>query len=157
MNRKGTSYLLWLGILVGFGGLHRFYNGKMLSGMLWLLTGGFFGIGQLVDLLLIPEMVDEHNLKQLSRYGSPEAALQPAIARTVASANEKLTPAQLSVKLIKAAQARDGKISVTQAVADTGIDFPEVEEALLGIAKRGHADIQNDAKTGTVVYVFPDL
>jgi serine/threonine protein kinase len=34
-------------------GLHRFYAGKQISGMIYFLTLGLFGIGQLVDVVLI--------------------------------------------------------------------------------------------------------
>jgi TM2 domain-containing membrane protein YozV len=156
MNSKGVSYLLWLSILLGLGGLHRFYNGKLITGFLWLLTGGLFGIGQLVDLFLIPDMVDAHNLRRLNRLGgSPYAPAQPAIARLVESPQQR--EQKLRSQLLKAAQKRGGKISVTQAVADTGADFSEVESLLLGIAKKGHADVQNDPKSGAVVYAFPEL
>lgn len=156
MNSKGISYLLWLSILLGLGGLHRFYNGKMISGCLWLLTGGLFGIGQLVDLFLIPDMVDAHNLKRVSRLGgSPYASAEPAIARLVESPKQR--EESLRMQLLKAAQKRGGKISITQGVADTGADFLEVETTLLGMAKKGHADIQNDPKSGAVMYSFPEL
>ncbi|MDJ0557473.1 MAG: NINE protein [Microcoleaceae cyanobacterium MO_207.B10] len=69
MNNIGHSYLLWAAWLLGLGGCHRLYNGKIFTGLLWLFTGGLFGIGQLVDLFLIPNMVEEHNAKVETKLG----------------------------------------------------------------------------------------
>ncbi len=52
-HSKTIGYLLWI---FGFTGAHRFYYGRPITGVLWLLTGGFFLIGWLIDLLLIPGM-----------------------------------------------------------------------------------------------------
>jgi len=61
MRSTPISYLLWLLGLVGVCGIHRFYNGKWITGLLWLLTGGLLFIGQLVDLILIPMMTTRAN------------------------------------------------------------------------------------------------
>jgi len=52
-HSKLIGYLLWI---VGFTGAHRFYFGKPLTGTLWFCTGGFFLVGWLIDVFLIPGM-----------------------------------------------------------------------------------------------------
>lgn len=49
--RRGTALLLCL--FFGWLGAHRFYVGKVGTGILWLITLGFFGIGILVDFISI--------------------------------------------------------------------------------------------------------
>ena len=69
MNKVGTAYVLWLGCLLQLHGLHRLYNGKIFTGLLWMFSFGLFGFGQLIDLLLIPDMGEKHNLKLAARQG----------------------------------------------------------------------------------------
>jgi len=52
-HSKAIGYLLWI---FGFMGAHRFYYGKPITGTLWFFTLGFFFIGWIVDLFLIPSM-----------------------------------------------------------------------------------------------------
>jgi TM2 domain-containing membrane protein YozV len=48
-----VGYLLWI---FGFTGAHRFYFGKPLSGTVWFLTLGLFGVGWLFDLFWMPRL-----------------------------------------------------------------------------------------------------
>lgn len=53
VSRKSRLATLLLAIFLGVIGVHRFYVGKVGTGILWLFTGGFFGIGYIVDIILI--------------------------------------------------------------------------------------------------------
>ena len=46
---------------LGVFGVHRFYMGKWITGILYLFTGGVFFIGILYDLCTLNEQVDEMN------------------------------------------------------------------------------------------------
>lgn len=50
---KTTAIVLAALGFIGVGGLHRLYSGKIVSGLLYLFTGGLCGIGTIVDLLKI--------------------------------------------------------------------------------------------------------
>jgi len=48
-RNKWVAFLLCL--FLGFVGAHKFYEGKGGMGILYIFTGGLFGIGVLVDLI----------------------------------------------------------------------------------------------------------
>lgn len=57
----GFAYVLLVLSFFGIAGLHRLYLGRIVSGLIWMFTGGLCGIGTLVDLFLLPRMVEDSN------------------------------------------------------------------------------------------------
>lgn len=155
-QRLTNSYLLCLAWFFGLGGLHRLYNGKIGTGLLWLCTAGLFGVGQVVDLFLMPSMVEEHDLKRrasqgLSPLGTPTNL--PAITATMPEKNRE----QLMSRLLEIAQRQGGKLTVTQGVMETGASFALVEAVLREMLHTGYISVGNDSQTGVVVYRFHEL
>ena len=51
MKNKWVSFFLCL--FLGFVGAHKFYEGRILLGIVYLFTAGLFGIGILFDLITL--------------------------------------------------------------------------------------------------------
>lgn len=62
MKSKLVAYLLWF--FLGWLSIHRFYLGKIGTGLIYLFTGQLFGIGWVVDLFILGGMVDNYNNKK---------------------------------------------------------------------------------------------
>jgi TM2 domain-containing membrane protein YozV len=50
-----------LHVFLGPLGIHRFYLGQWISGVVYLLTGGILGLGYIYDWLTLNDLVDELN------------------------------------------------------------------------------------------------
>ena len=151
-----TAFMTWMACVVGVCGLHRFYMGQTGMGLLYLFTGGLFGVGQLIDLIRMNELLEDanmrHELKAARRHkalGTPPQKALPA--------SKSLSETELRLALTKTASANGGEISVTQGVIATGHTFSEVEAALDKMALSGYVEIENHPETGVVVYSFREL
>ena len=53
MSNRSWGVALLLCLLFGIFGFHRFYVGKIASGLFFLLTCGWLGLGWLIDVISI--------------------------------------------------------------------------------------------------------
>jgi len=108
------ALLLSGGGMFGFCGLHRFYVGKIGTGILWFLTGGLFGIGQIIDVIMIC-------LGQFKdRYGRPVTVWQePSEANVAARA--------VGAKVEAVARAERREAGADKQAERTDFGEPEVQ------------------------------
>jgi TM2 domain-containing membrane protein YozV len=58
--------LAWIFLtFLGIFGIHRFYMGKWITGIIYLFTGGLIGLGLLYDLWTLNGQVSEMNRREL--------------------------------------------------------------------------------------------
>jgi hypothetical protein len=101
-------------------------------------------------------MVDEYEQKLLLKAGLSPLGV-PMNERIFISQVHKSAEKPMIVKLIEAAEAKGGSLTVTQGVKATGMSFAEVEVALQEMLKSNHVRIGNDPISGVVTYYFDEL
>jgi hypothetical protein len=177
MYRTGTGYGFWCLFLVGLAGVHRLYLGKWGTGILWLLTAGLFGIGQVVDLFRMETLVEQANVREghlphpnfrsLASAGASGGAVAASGSAYGAGAAGRPSSApggarrsdegELMQRLLEEAEERGGTLTVTQGVAATGLSFETVEETLGDMVASGYVDVDNHPESGVVLYRFTEL
>ena len=119
---KGTAYAFWCAAFFGVCGLQRFYTEKVGSGILYLITFGFFGIGQFIDLFLVGEMVDSYNRGQ--GYNLPGAYSSPLAQQQVVvnvGENIKSAIAELQSPPVDANRGKSDEQAILKACVDEPI------------------------------------
>lgn len=168
------AYGLWCLGFFGLFGIHRFYLGKPLTGILWLFSGGLFFIGHIIDLFLIPSMIEENNQyvqklasfdnklpgmdvaqQLLNKLDQLDRNMQKTLVKSQPAAVPPTTAAPTSIqKLLAAAKNNGNVLSVGQAVMMTGLPPDEVQKLLDQAIRTEIAHIGNDPESGAVRYYF---
>ena len=143
-----VAYLCWACGFVGLCGMHRFYVGKVGSGLLYLFTGGLLGFGQFIDLFFIPGMTRERNL-----YLWHQATVESRLNSPKVTLVEKKESDPMLI-LLKTAAAHNNVLSIGQAMIATELPIDQVEKLLGKAMKQGLVHIDNDDHTGSIRYHF---
>ena len=116
---KGVAYLLL--IFLGWLGVHRFYLGKVGTGILYFFTLGLLGFGLLYDLFTLGNQVDVYNLMRGNLLGGSQNNNTNNNANNIVvnvPSQEKVAEKSTSEKLQELAELKDRGI-LTQEEFET--------------------------------------
>jgi hypothetical protein len=167
MYSVGIAYLLWF--LSGFGalGLHRFYLGKIPTGILWMCSGGLGMVGAIFDFFTLSGQVQEANIR-LALRNSPSWPNRPgprnrgvdnwryANDAEVRVVRGKKSGESLERSILRLAKENRGVLSVSEVALAAEVELEEAQKALEALVKRGFAELRV-RKSGTLVYTLPEF
>jgi TM2 domain-containing membrane protein YozV/predicted transcriptional regulator len=151
--------LLWFFSGFGMLGFHRFYLGKIPTGILWMCTGGLGMIGAIYDFFTLSAQVREANVRDTlynRLYGSrSDKTPQWRYAndgqfRTV---HEKESTERVILKLAK---QNKGLLTPMEVALEANIPIEEAKKHLEALVSKGFAEIRV-RKSGAIVYTLPEL
>lgn len=154
-----AAYLFWLPSLFGVAGLHRFYLGKPISGIVFLLTGGLFGIGTIYDAVTMGRQVREAEIED--RLARPlgyddDGDYVIRVSRGGAGGSRRPEPEDLEHVILRMAKEGGGVVSPTQVALESRCSAEEAREHLEKMVRDGFAEIKVK-RSGQIVYVIPDF
>ncbi|MDR2479794.1 MAG: TM2 domain-containing protein [Treponema sp.] len=160
MYSVGIAYLLW--VLSGFGalGFHRFYLGKIPTGILWMCTGGLGMFGAVYDFFTLPSQVNEANLRRAVFHGSVRdySGYRQPQWRNVNDGEAHIVHEKESIErtLLKAAKEHNGVITPGELALAAGTSIEEAKKVLDAMVSKGFAELRV-RRSGALVYTIPDL
>ncbi|GHT72298.1 hypothetical protein FACS1894110_26680 [Spirochaetia bacterium] len=161
MYSVGIAYLLWL--VSGFGalGFHRFYLGKIPSGILWACTGGLAMIGSVYDFLTLPGQVREANIRNaLYNNMGPTQNVRGSHGnwRYVNDGESHVVREKESVEriILKLARENKGVLTASEVALGANIPIEEAKKDLDSLVSKGFAELRV-RKSGTLVYTLPEM
>jgi predicted transcriptional regulator len=155
MYSVGIAYLLWL--VSGFGalGFHRFYLGKIPTGVLWMCTGGLGMVGAIYDFFTLPGQVREANIRN-SLFAPSGGQAEPW--RYVNDGDSRIVKEKESIErvILKIAKENRGILTASEVALAANISIDEAKKDLDALVSKGFAELRV-RQSGTLVYTIPEL
>jgi hypothetical protein len=150
-RETGTAYLLWCASLLGVCGLQRFYMGQSLVGTLYLLSFGFCGVAQLIDLFLIPGLVERSNQADAAVRPLAAAPVQPVVTATPDPSEPAPSLPRLTLEQQILKRCEHEPASLAHFILATGEPSEKIRKLVEDMAAQGLLQ-QTISESGSVLY-----
>jgi predicted transcriptional regulator len=155
MYSVGLAYLLWF--VSGFGalGFHRFYLGKVPTGLLWMFTGGLLMVGSIYDFFTLGRQVKQANMEQVLLQNSARSDPRLSSLNNLNNElNNLLNTPKDSIEriMLKLAKKNNGILTISDVALEANIPVDDAKKELEVLANKGIAEVRVK-KTGALVYV----
>ena len=156
MYSLGIAYLLFF--LFGAVGAHRFYLGKIPSGLLWMCTGALAGLGWIYDLFTLPRQVREANIRRAIFNRNDPNFDEHGRWRYVTDGEAHIKHEKDSLERIILREAKENKGIITPSgvALASNISIAEAKKYLDALVSKGFAELRV-RKSGGIVYTIPDI
>ena len=172
MYSTAVAYVLGiLSFVPPFNGLLRFYLKRHGHGAVYTATMGLFWIGNILDVVQVPQLVKDANMRRarrgLEQYGATidrpqiagaSGADAPGAGASGADAPGAGAPTAQSIErsILRSAKNNGGITTPSEVAIESDIPIERAREALDYLVSRGFAEIRVN-KSGVIVYRFPEI
>ena len=156
MYSKAIAFVLGIiSFVPPFSGLLRFYLKRNVTGVLYSLTAGFCFIGNILDIVQIPQMVKQANMelkrREMRFLDDPEENLSG-----VREIEYRKREESIEKQILRSAKGNRGYTTPSEVALESDVSIEEARQALDYLVSKGFAEMKV-SKTGTIVYHFPDI
>ena len=158
MYSKAVAFILGiLSFIPPFSGLLRFYLKRYPSGFLFTVTAGCVFIGNILDIVQIPQLVRDANMKLKQR--------EMSLLQRADVAEGEITRRELEYRsreesiekyILRSAKKNRGYTTPSEVALESGVPIEEAQKSLDYLVSKGFAEMKV-SKTGTIIYHFPDI
>jgi hypothetical protein len=158
MYSVGIAYLLWF--LSGFGalGFHRYYLGKIPTGLLWTFTGGLLYMGAIYDFFTLPGQVREANIRDALYRDMMNRSRGKQDWRYADDGEARIIGKKESVEriILRLAKEKKGILTASEVALEADIPIEEARRDLDALVSKGFAELRV-RKSGVLVYTIPEF
>ena len=156
MFSVGVAYVLGiLSFIPPFSGLLRFYLKRHGHGIIYSLTAGCCWIGNILDIVQVPQLVKEANMRR-KRLELAHYASYPQLEDSSPNSAQPVSNNAIEQAVLRSAKKNGGMTTPSEVALEASIPIEEARKSLDYLVSKGFAEMRVN-RSGVIAYFFPDI